>query len=648
MTRPPLGKVCIELGLLDEAQVERVLVDMREHGQGRFGELAVGLNLLGEEDLARAVAHQFDLTRLSAERVARLEVPRDVLGLLPIALMRSRVLLPTYFDAERRTLSVVTSDPTDLPALQAAQRHARAHRLRIFVASRTALSSLIDRLLPARSSSETTSPLFEKRGPGSTVVLEDDVEIAAALRRIERAEGTRSEIVPDPEQVTTLLSAGVVERVLYRESLEESVSPYLPVWRKLRPGVRIASVRGYAPGNRAAVNHTRVRVFYQDLLLWILSAGETRNLHARQRMRERFQLATELGTELALTEERLEAVCLAALMADLADLGLAGRRSSMEGFRPFELPAELLQRLGAPWDVVGLYAAVERRLNRPNELSDDLDAELLLAVRTAVDGGTAGVMDARDLLPEATRFHPRVIDALSRVLERRVLRAQLLTAGRRRAVVVVALRDVVLLTDLERRLERAGFEVVASPAVDLALSRIRELRPSAVVVGDDLPEDGAVQILAEVRNDGMLADTPVFAAQLGHEALPRVFQELRADGALVPPHDLEELEARLRILVAAEERGGDRSPSATGDARLLPVHELVRVLTRSRQTAELRVAGQDDHGTAYVVEGELVSARLGRRTGNEAWEAIRVLAPARYAVAFRVRPSADDEAAGGD
>ncbi|NOY25373.1 MAG: hypothetical protein GXP62_05825 [Oligoflexia bacterium] len=140
MSRPPLGQVCIELGLLDEAQVERILQDMREHGQGRFGELAVGLNLLSEQALAQALAAQFHVPLLTAARLARLAVPRDVLALLPVSLMRSRVILPTFIEPDRRTLSLVTSDPTDLPTLQTAVRQARADRLRIFVAARSALA----------------------------------------------------------------------------------------------------------------------------------------------------------------------------------------------------------------------------------------------------------------------------------------------------------------------------------------------------------------------------------------------------------------------------------------------------------------------------------------------------------------------------
>ncbi len=646
MTRPPLGQVCIELGLLDDSQVESILRDMREHGHGRFGELAVGLNVLSEEQLATALAHQFDLTLLSAERIDRLVVPKDVLGMLPVGLMRSRVLLPTFFEPERRVLTLVTSDPTDLPALQAAQRHARAHQLRIFVAARSTLAAHLDRLLPASSPLETTAAsIVGTRGRPGTAVLESDVEVAAALRRLERAEGARTEIVPDPEQVTALLSAGLVDRVLYRDLHQGTVAPYLPIWRKVRPGVSIASVRGYGPGMRIAVSYDRASAFYQELLLWVLSAGESRQLHVRQRMRAGWALVRELGPEVGLLQERLEAVSVAALLSQVGDLSLLGRRGSAEegGLRLYDEPSSLLARFAPPWDVIGLYAAVDRRVNRPGEVTDDLGAETFLAVRAALEAGTRGNTDAADVLPSGFEYHPRVVDALTRVLQRRVLRSQLLTGGRRQALVVVALRDVPLLTDIERQLEQAGFEVVGAPATDLALNLVRELQPAAVVIGDDLPESGALRLLAEVRHDTILAATPAFVLATGPDGLAKPVHELEPDGVSTPPHDLRALESAIRLAVARPQTGVERSASATGDVELLPLSQVMDALSRSRQTAEVRLVGAEDDGRLNVVEGELHSARLGRHTGPDAWRIASGQRPMRYAVSFGVLPEGHDE-----
>lgn len=636
----------MELGLLTEEQVGRILGDMQQHGQGRFGELAVGMNLLSEEALARALAHQFHVPLLPVDRVARLDVPREVLRLLPLALMRGRVLLPTFLEPDRRTLSVVTSDPTDLPALQAAQRHAQADRLRIFVAARAALSATLDRLLPpggADDRGEEDPSASGEGASGGTVVLETDVEVASALRRLDRAEGGRAQVVPDPEQVTAILRDGLADRVLYREAMAEAAGPYLAVWRKVRPGVQVAGIRGFGPGRRVAVGYRAARAFYQELVLWLLARdGDREDVVAR--VRGAWRLAVEVGRQLQLAEEQVEAVAMVAAMAEAGDVdGLAAPLPGLEG------GPELLARFSPPWDLPGLLSAIDRRLNRPAEVTEHLACELLLVVRHATRLGVAGRTDAADALDPAVRYHARVRASLTRVLLRRVLRAQLLTGGRRRAVVVVASPDPLQLHDLERALSVRGFEVVGSLDADRALSAVRTLRPAAVVLSLALPGDRPRRLLAEIRHDSPLSDTPVLVLATGAAADARALVDLRPDAVLTPPFDGprtlgERVLAELLPLVPQGAADPERSASAMGDTGQLPLTEVLDMLRAGRQTAMVQVAGPAQQGVLWVLDGVLHAARLGHATGEEARQELLALEPARYAVAFGRRPPDPDRA----
>lgn len=355
MTQPPLGQVCLRLGLMDGSQVERVLQEMRAHGQGRFGELAVELNLLSEESLARALADQFHVPLLPADRLARITVPKEVLSLLPSSLIRGGLLVPTWLDQDRRTLSVITSDPTDLPSLQAVLRCSRADRLRIFVAARSGLVALVDRLLPAGTSTEDEEPgehsSTEAGRRAGTVVLEGDVEVAAALRRLDRAEGNRSLVVQDPEQVTAVLRAGQADRVLLRDQEASSAAAYLPSWIKAREGVQIATVRGYGPSRRFVLDYRTSRSFYHELLIRLLAEGPGAQA-SEGSLRRAGQLALELGREVELADEVGEAMALLAIL---------GVRSGAD---------ELLSGLHSPWDLDGLRAAFERRIKKKNKQQD--------------------------------------------------------------------------------------------------------------------------------------------------------------------------------------------------------------------------------------------------------------------------------------
>ena len=91
MSHQPLGGVCIALGLLQPADVERVLDRLRDSRRARFGEVAIDLGLIDDAGLARALAHQFRLNMVPPERLEKMAIPADVLGMIPPGLIRDRL-----------------------------------------------------------------------------------------------------------------------------------------------------------------------------------------------------------------------------------------------------------------------------------------------------------------------------------------------------------------------------------------------------------------------------------------------------------------------------------------------------------------------------------------------------------------------------
>lgn len=586
MNQPPLGQVCMRLGLLDAAQVERVLEEMREHGQGRFGELAVELNLLDEAALARALAAQFHLPLLPSDRLPFLRVPPEVLALVPPSLIRAHLVLPTALDEQRRTLSVLTSDPTDLPALQTLARRARVDRLRIFVVERGGLVALVDRLLAGMPEDPPDDPAEEPApGPatGGTVVLESDVEVAAALRRLDRAEGGRAQVVSDPEQVTALLRAGQVDRVLLRDEEAEAAAAYLPSWARAREGVQVAKVRGYGPVRRFALDYRATRTFYSELVLRALAVGRPAGeLVLRQELGALRQLARDAG----LPEETVEAIGLVGLLR-----GPTVRALGIE-------VEPLLQGLTAPWDLEGLQAAFDRRCNRPLEPSGHLPAELLWIAHHRLGPHPAVGGD------EGRRFHPLAEAALRRSLERSRLNAQLLTAGLRQVTVGVQLSSLPRALALARRLQDQGFD----PRLDGDAAEASS--PLLLVLDADAPD---------------LADRPAERLLLAPPAQSE--EELARQVAL-----------RLPRVPAAEER----TRAATGDSGLLRLDEVLQRLALGEQSADVSLSRAGETGLVRVRDGRPVAARLGPHLADEALEMARSASPLRYAVQFGVTTAEED------
>jgi len=398
MSRLPLGEIMVELSLLRSEQLEEVLAVLRERERGRFGELALELGFIDEDGLARSLAQQFRLTALPGDRVSRLMVEPDVLDLLPSEFMREHVLVPTWFDPERRSLSLLVADPSDVVALKAAQQYARALQVRLFVSTRQAISELLDRALPATivpdldPSITVTGRRYLALPPreGGTVVLETDPGRLAALRRLEAIEGGGAEYVSDPEQVTALLEGEAADRVVYRRALAPQVEAYRGVWQGTSPGVRLIEVVGFTPG-RVRLNDAPERDFLLDLLRRVVLEDLEPELRAT--VARATELAEALAQELRLTPEHSRAVSLCAL--------LLHREKARE---------QLQEKM--PFDIDGVMRRLEAR-GVGDPPSVDIALEVLHAASESAREDDTAASD------------PKVREALQRVLAREGLRERL-------------------------------------------------------------------------------------------------------------------------------------------------------------------------------------------------------------------------------
>lgn len=384
MSRPPIGEIMVELGLLASAQVHQVLEVLRERERGRFGELAIELSYVDEDGLAEAVARQYGLPTMDAETVEHLGIPREVLQLLPTDFMRDRLMVPTFLDEELGRLSLVIADPTDLPSQNLAQDYAQVRDLRLFVATRTAIGRLLDRLMPrlVRNEGEEiiSGPRFHAPLQTSrAVVFEPDPVRVSVLRRLEHLEGGRTEYVRDPDQVTAMLEAGTAHSVIHRDAVQGQVEAFVGVWRRTRPGLRVHAVPTLSPGAlpELAGGGGALGELLEGLAVEAAPAE----------VREQVELAGLLARAVALAPDHAAAVRVAALVLPRGE----GEARRLLGHHP---AAEAL--LG------GLSARVAS-----GEPTTDLPVECLYSARAA------GV--------EGARHHPELAGAVRRGLRRRLL-----------------------------------------------------------------------------------------------------------------------------------------------------------------------------------------------------------------------------------
>lgn len=633
----PLGEVCLSLGLMTQADVDRVIAALRESRRARFGEVATEMGLLDDDRLARALAQQFRLNMVPAERLTRMQIAADVLGLVPPGLIRDRLLVPASFDVEKKVLTVMVADPTDIPSLRVVQTAAKAARLRLFVAPRGPLRALVERLLPATDLPATTreglDQLSAPSAHGSTVVYEPDGNRAAALRALEDCEQTGVEIVSDPDQVSAFIEANQADRIFFRRAVAHDVDPYIPAWHRLRPGLQIGQLDGLGPGRQSTVPFGQARDFLLGITEFLLLSRRDAPPEARDRVRRTVRLARELAAELGLASELRDAVTVAALFADLDDLSLSFLDGLNLDGRRFSLPVALLGPFDPPWDLRGLYAALERRVSGEQGPGDNAAMEVLYTARAVARTTIKEGQDPIEALgPEAARHDAATLRALAGVWRKKGLR-HLVAAGEGASQsIVLAGADDALITAVADRLARAGFEISIAADGEDALHLARSLQPAAVLAGLRMPRQDGLSLIVALRKSVATRGIPVLLTAEGAQPvdITRAL-ETGADDVIELPTNVDVIVARVRRAIGR--RASDHE-AISGRLADLPLQELLQTLTLGGRTARVRIQGSIETGMVQVRTGQIVAAQYGSRTGEEAFYEMVALDEGRFEARF--------------
>jgi type IV pilus assembly protein PilB len=139
-TKPPLGRLLVERGLLTLAQLEEALLEKETSG-ARLGEIVVARGWLTAVDLAQALAVQHDLEYLD---LGKLEVDPAAALLLPEKFARRYGALPVRF-LDDDVVLIAICDPTNVLTSDDL-RLALGLNVRLAVSTRTDLERTIGRI----------------------------------------------------------------------------------------------------------------------------------------------------------------------------------------------------------------------------------------------------------------------------------------------------------------------------------------------------------------------------------------------------------------------------------------------------------------------------------------------------------------------
>ena len=190
-----LGDLLQRRGDLTAEQLARALEAQREHG-GALASHLVKLGLVSEEQLLALMEREY---RLPIVDPLSLDIPKEVLNVVPQALVQKHHLIPTSLN--RSTLTVAMADPSNLIAINEI-KFLTGYDVKIAVAAPAAIQAAIEQYYGGAHFEEVLTALGNENV--EVITDEDDVD----LQELERA----TEEAPVVRLVNALLTDAIRKR----------------------------------------------------------------------------------------------------------------------------------------------------------------------------------------------------------------------------------------------------------------------------------------------------------------------------------------------------------------------------------------------------------------------------------------------------
>ena len=598
---PKLGDRLVAAGLVTREAVEQALEQQRLTGH-RLGDSLVEMGLLGEAALLRFLATELKTRYVSAEKLARAQIPSELLDRVPVRLAEAHHLLPLAVDDERRILSIVAAEPQNEKMLREVASIADVDDVYAYIALRSVVRAGIQKHYYADNTA------FASLASGPRTTRADLAGIAAAYE----SAGSSKQAPPVPLRLRG-----------------ESSQARTPAARSSRP---TTGESGLVAG-RGAVDQTdyleTLRVLVDQLER---SRGEMRG-HSAQLARQ----ASLVAMRLALPGREVACVALAAFLHDLGKgpvhLTLAGTARNPEWkaeakkvalapvhmFESVHLPAQVgatLAQLYEAWDGSGTPHGAH---------GEDIaiGARILAAVDSWLDltrnpGNAFGRLFTREqalsfMAEQAGKlFDPRVVEMLELLHSGELLRRRLECDGRQ---VLIADPEAARRDAVVHALGRKGLVVHATSTLESALEAASGsdvwLLSSALGVAE--VADSAVQL----RSDPRLAGTPLLVTGVVEEGDA---ERLVQSGVTALLGTGEPPEVAAQALEVLRERIGHGAPARVvqGTADELAPRDVLRILGSGRKSGRLVLKWDGTEGQLQFERGRVVWAGAGQVRGEEA------------------------------
>lgn len=187
----------------------------------------------------------------------------------------------------------------------------------------------------------------------------------------------------------------------------------------------------------------------------------------------------------------------------------------------------------------------------------------------------------------------------------------------------------VLIVEDEAKLARAialylgprGYEVRTAAHGAEALEHVAAARPDVIVADIMMPVMDGYTLCRRLRSDPNYCTIPFLFLTAKDDDLDRIRGlKIGADDYLAKPCDLEEINLRIRTLLArveAARRVPLDSIRMTGQLAETELMDLIQALEMYQQTGALLLKHDSESGVLYFTDGRIVGAELGTAAGQQ-------------------------------
>ncbi|REJ96702.1 MAG: pilus assembly protein PilB [Planctomycetota bacterium] len=165
-----IGQIFVDLGFIDDEQLDEILVEQENRPNELLGQIAIDLNLINDEQLAQALAEQMGLEVVS---LSDRDIPTEVILQVTEPMAQLYRVIP--IGLEENTLTVAMSEPQKITVMDEL-RSFLGFEIRAVVATETDVNRALEKYYAA--SGESFENLVQD--------MEDDQDLAAAAFELEK------------------------------------------------------------------------------------------------------------------------------------------------------------------------------------------------------------------------------------------------------------------------------------------------------------------------------------------------------------------------------------------------------------------------------------------------------------------------------